>query len=519
MVDSHASAWERDNERRLRRLALALVAIGLLWRFSRYLLRFPIWGDEAMLLTNYFTKGYLDLFGSIDSSQIAPLLFHVSELAAFRWLGASELAVRLPAFLACVGSMVLFWRLSRVLPPLGRTLAVGIFSVSIWPATMGSLTKPYAFDLFFALALLTAAVGWLARPERLGPLLALVLVVPFAITASYPSVFVAGGVGLTLLPTVWKFRSPRVLLLFGLYGVLLIGSFAAHYLFVSLPHLASAVADTDTATAMTHYWEEGFPPHEPLRLGEWLILTHFGQMAAYPLGASNGGSALTVLLCLVGLAWLWRQGQWRLLILTAGTFGLWLLAAALRKYPYGASCRLSQHVAPFYCLLPGLGCSVLILRLKEESRWRAAVAAMVVLGLIGVGGTIRDFLRPYRDLDALWARAVTDDLMKRAGDDPIVAPQDVHSLTSVFQWQLGSHGKPVIYGPDIDWRRLGEGRSLWVFSFGEASLQDETAQLQANLDVMSHHTWRCVEKRPSTIIQPRFDDRLLHCRIYHWVRE
>src|SRR5262249_50883605 len=55
-----ASAWEKDNARLLRRLTLALVAVGFAWRFIHYLLRFPVWGDEAMLLVNYFTKGYLD---------------------------------------------------------------------------------------------------------------------------------------------------------------------------------------------------------------------------------------------------------------------------------------------------------------------------------------------------------------------------------------------------------------------------------------------------------------------------
>src|ERR1700722_20205976 len=147
-----ASIWERENAHRLRWLALALVAIGLAWRSTRYLLHFPIWGDEAMLLVNYFDKGYLDLLGPIEHCQIAPILFHWVERAMVHWLGTGEWAVRLPAFVACLASLALFWRLARLcLPPLACTIAVAILSVSIWPATMGALAKPYAWDLFFSL--------------------------------------------------------------------------------------------------------------------------------------------------------------------------------------------------------------------------------------------------------------------------------------------------------------------------------------------------------------------------------
>ena len=68
------------------------------WFLTRYLLAFPVWGDEAFLLLNYRTRGFADLFGPIDNCQIAPLLFHVAELAVYKWLGTSEIAIRLPAF-------------------------------------------------------------------------------------------------------------------------------------------------------------------------------------------------------------------------------------------------------------------------------------------------------------------------------------------------------------------------------------------------------------------------------------
>jgi hypothetical protein len=514
------TAWERENAARLRWLALALVAVGLAWRCTRYLLRFPIWGDEAMLLVNYFTRGYLDIFGPIEHVQIAPLLFHFAEIFAFRWLGPSELSLRLVPFLACLGSMALFWRLAGLtLPPLARAFAVAVFSVSIWPATMGSLVKPYTLDLFFSLALLVLALTWLARPERLAPLVWLALVAPVAVASSYPSVFIGGAVGLVLLPTVWRTRRPHALAVFGLYGVLLCGTFLAHYLFVSRPHMATSCVACDTMTAMQRYWNEGFPPppSQPLHFLQWLVLAHLGQVAAYPLGASNGGSIGTVALSLVGAVWLWRRGQRRLLALMAASFGLWFVAGALQRYPYAASCRLSQHVAPFYCLLAGLGGAVLVLRLAaDRSRWRAALWTLGLLAAVGVGGTVRDVLKPYRDDDARWARMVANDLLECAGDDPVVLVQDPEHMNPLLTWHLGSRGVRAAPAGEVGWARLGrQARSVWVFYDGPQSPQRQE-HLRGLLE-QGGAGWSCAERQPRLLAQS-LKQPCLHCQAYHWVR-
>ena len=58
----------------------------------------------------------IDLAGPLENCQVAPLLFHAAEWTSLRLLGTSELAVRLPALLACLGSLVLFARLARLKP-------------------------------------------------------------------------------------------------------------------------------------------------------------------------------------------------------------------------------------------------------------------------------------------------------------------------------------------------------------------------------------------------------------------
>jgi hypothetical protein len=518
MRDAHPSAtpWERDRARRLAWLALALVAVGLLWRCTRYLLAFPVWGDEAFLLLNYRTRGFADLFGPIDNCQVAPLLFHAAEMAAYRWLGTSELAVRLPAFLASVGSLALFWRLARLLlPPLGHALAVGILAVSIWPATMGSLVKPYTFDLCFSLALLVPFATWLRRPESARPLVVLLLVTPVAMAASYPAVFVGGGIGCAWLLAVARRREPGVWVLLALYGVLLGGSFAAHYYFVGVPHMSSAFNGTTTAGGMRAYWKDAFPPADPLAFARWWLLIQTGQMAAYPLGAASGGSALTVGLGLVGAAWMWRSGQRLFLAAVAGTFGLWLLAAALGKYPYGSSCRLSQHVAAMYCLLAGMGAAALALRLRSPGG--ATLAAAALLGVVGLGGAARDVLFPYRDRHALQCRAAAREVVARAGADRVLVPYPLGHVDVVVEWYLQQAPRCRLWCWPLDPVEQSRGESsLWVVRYG--SPWDESAEIEGWF-THGGDRWRCVER--GSRFQTYSDDRepIRSLQWYRLVRE
>ena len=52
-----------------------LVVVFLIaWRLLRYLLQFPVWGDEAMLCLNFLDHGYHALTRTLEHGQVAPLL-------------------------------------------------------------------------------------------------------------------------------------------------------------------------------------------------------------------------------------------------------------------------------------------------------------------------------------------------------------------------------------------------------------------------------------------------------------
>jgi hypothetical protein len=505
----------QEQARRLRQVAFALLLLGVLWRCARYLLAFPIWCDEAFVLNNYPSRGYLDLLGPIDGCQIAPLLFHVAELAAFSWLGPGELSVRLPAFLAGVASLFLFWRLARLtLPPAGHTLAVGVLAVSVWPVSLAPQVKPYAFDLFFSLALLVPAASWLRDPSRLTPLLALALVAPVAVTASYPAALVGGAVGLALLPLAWRQR--RAQGPFALYGVLLVGSFAAHYLLVGRQHLASPLPGATTAVGMDRHWDGAFPPADPARFVAWWGRCHAGQLAAYPFPGNRAAGCLTAGLGLVGLGWLWSHRRRRFAAILVLTFALGLVAAALRKYPYGPI-RLSQHVAPHVCLLAGLGAAALLRRVRNErARWAMLLAVTAGMGVYGLRGIALDFARPFRDEPTREVRSVVRGLLRQADGDPVLVFPSPPRAHPVLRWYVGQHGPRIAWGESADWDALARRHcSAWVLSYSHECGEGPT--LEAVLG-QAGRGWRCDGEKEIllTTLGPKGPRH--RCRIFHLAR-
>jgi hypothetical protein len=493
--------WETRHGTALRRLTILFVALGVLWRVGRYLMAMPIWGDEAMLLVNYQTRTYADVFGPIEYCQIAPLLFHWAEMAVFNNLGPSEWSVRLPPLVGSLAGLGLFCILAHLtLSPLPRMLAIAVLSVAIWPATTGSLVKPYSWDLFFAVALLLSFAVWRKERERRWPLVLLCLLAPIALTASYTSVFVAGAIAIAIcISPPPRFREGaggrggslviRFALLV-LYTAIAAATFFAHYHFVGKVHLASTTYGLTTEFGMATFWKDAFPPSEPLQLLIWIPLTFTGEIAAYPIGAQRGGSIVTVAICLLGAWALWKRRQSDLLLLFAAILVLWLIAAAMHKYPMGP-CRLGQHAAPVYCLLAGAGGAELLRQAVPAARIRMGVAAIVILLIaIGIGGMARDVIRPYRDTEARDSQAAVRAILE-ANDAPILVAQSRQDIRiASVRYYLGASDR-VHWN---DWSEIKNQRLLWVVVCAPPAETDETMWFRERL-YRAGQEWTCVEQR------------------------
>ncbi len=394
---------------RFGRWMTAFIVVGLAWRALRYLLAFPVWGDEAFVAWNLLTRDFAGMTRPLEYSEFVPLLFMWVQLGVCRLAGFSEHALRLVPFLCGAGALLLFADFCRrTMRTPATAAAVGIFAVSYYLVRHGAEIKPYAGDAFAAALLLN--LGWRVheRPSR-GRWAALLIVAPTAMWWSYPSAFVIGGVGLLLLVDAWRRPWGWAWPALGAYGLLIGASFASMYLLYARPQRQAGewIAHTET-------WRGSFPPVlRPLELPGWLLEVHTGNLVAHPVGGKKGGSTATLLLVLAGIASTWRRSR-PVMIVLLGPAALNFIAAAMRAYPYGTSARVSLHLAPAICWLAGEGLAAALAFLSRRgtaagggpapgagttgqavSMRLFGVVAGVIL-LIGLGGIVRDVLQPYK---------------------------------------------------------------------------------------------------------------------------
>jgi hypothetical protein len=405
----------------------AFVALGVFIRLARYLLNFPLWCDEAYVAANFLDRGYEELLAPLDFGQVGPPLFLWIELTAVKLLGYSEWSLRLFPLVCGVGSVFLFRHVAaRLLSGVALLAAVGIFAVSYAPVRHAVEVKPYASDLFVALVLLALALKWRSEPRRTRWLWALTAAMPFAVVLSYPAVFVAGGVSLAVFADLWKCGQRRPWLAWTAYTAALVLSFAALFLGVGRAQYDNSVA----SAATTDFWASRFPPlTEPLRLAVWMLEQHTGRMFGYPVGGDHGGSAVVFACCAAAVVVLRRRRRSTVLVLLLAPFALNLVAAALHRYPYGGSARVTQHLAPMICILAGLGAAALLARLRDPAHRRAASGALAVsLAIFGGGQMLRDIVHPYKQLYDQELRDFVRFLGREKANDAVLAcmSRDLH---------------------------------------------------------------------------------------------
>jgi hypothetical protein len=392
-----------------RRWLLALMILGVVLRLTRYLLRFPLWEDEAMLSANLIDRGYGQLLEPLHYCQVAPTLFLWAQLTVVKLLGFHEYSLRLIPFLCGLLSLPLFQHVAgRLLQGTPRVLAVGLFAVAYPMTRYSAEAKPYGCDLLVALALLALVIEWLRRPDQARWLWCLAAVVGPAVGFSFPAIFMAGGLSLVLaavmirdrrmLATMWQ---PWVV-----YNVVLVGSFAA-VLIVS----KAAVGEINQQTMEDVHWASTFPPlSQPLKLPLWLLETHAGAMLGYPVGGPNWGSTISLLFAIAGIVALVRRGQRLLVGLLLAPLALNFIAAALHRFPYGGHARMTLFLAPGFCTLIAVGLAAALAWIEVRRRGASLARLsrpsilLALLALLGGGSWLRDVTQPYKSTTTLRAR-------------------------------------------------------------------------------------------------------------------
>lgn len=487
-LDVTGFALSAHEQRRIAQATVAFVALGVALRLLRYLLRFPLWGDEAFVAVNFFEQSYADLLRPLDYHQVCPPVFLWAELTSVRLFGFSEYSLRLVPCLASIASLLLFWRFAQgALRGVALLVAVALFAVAYYPIRHGGEVKPYATDLFAALLLLTIFGEWLRRPNNSRWLWALVAALPLAVWLSYPTVFVAGGIGLALACQAWKRSNALLRLPLLAYGVVLLAAFGGL-------QYVTALAQYDRefgAGRMGDYWQKAFPPLDrPLALVGWLVREHTGYTFAYPIGGRNGASTLTFISFVAGAAMLWRARRRTLLLACVAPFALAFIAAAMHRYPYGGSTRLMLYLAPAVCLVAALGATSLW-ALGRELKFRryGIVLSLGVLAVLGAAQGVRDLVQPYKTIYDERDRAFADWLWndKAHGVEMVCVYRDLGLDFFPLNWEWGHSARYLsnqrIYSPrhrgsaqPLDWNAISAEHPLVCVVYWVGDLQRDDAK-------------------------------------------
>jgi hypothetical protein len=417
-----------------------IVGLGLGLRGYHYLRDPSVWHDEAALVLNVLHKGFAELFGPLLFAEAAPPLFLWLEKAVTLVLGDGTYALRLVPFLASCASLLLFVPVARrLLSPSAVPWAVLLFACSdnlLWHTCEA---KPYAVEVLCAVGLL--AVYCRARAWPLGrQFLLYALLGPLLIWLAYPGCFLCGGLLVALLPAVWRSRSARIWLGYGILGITIAAAFAA---------LVLGPIRAQRCPEMTSCWEDHFPPWDrPLKVPVWLVAStcEIGRYCCRPTGQALAGVAV------VGLILFWRRGRRDVVALTAVPVGLALAASCLRAYPYGGT-RVLVYAAPAFVLWTAEAVPVLTAWLGTRARLgTAALGAGLLLpgALCGYRAAV-----PWERADCSGASAYV--LAHRRPNDAVAGN---HWEYSYYFRHLGPMLHPY---PDVPHE---PGTRLWLVTSG-----------------------------------------------------
>ncbi|MCS7178325.1 MAG: glycosyltransferase family 39 protein [Anaerolineae bacterium] len=318
----HHQAWPRG-------ALLATLALGIAARLAQYLGNRSLWLDEAYLALNILNRDFSGLLRPLDHHQVAPPLFLWAVKLAVSLGGDSEMVLRLVPLIGSILALPLFYRLARgVLSPLGAWLATAMLAWSQPLIYYASEVKPYATDALTSVAACALTLPLIERPMANQPPCCRVLLtgvlgalMPWF---SYPSVFVLGGLALSMLiPPLLQRRyrwALRLLIPPALWGLSLLVLYGVV--------LRSGLSDP----FLRAFWREFFAPFPPRSLADlyWYLQAWF-DFLVFAGGLPFYG--LATFAWLAGAITLWRAGRRALALALVLPLPAAATASMLHLYP------------------------------------------------------------------------------------------------------------------------------------------------------------------------------------------
>lgn len=239
-----------------RALTAVVAALGCALVIGQWADARPLWLDEEMIALNYRDRSFASLAGRLWLEQSAPLGWLALQRGSLLALGSGELSVRLiPSAFGIATIACAAWIGFRWLTPVGSVTLVLLCSFGQWLSFYSVESKHYSADTFFGLLLPALAVAVSESPsdDRLERrMLAWGALAALGQWISVGALLVLPACGLMLAVTSLRRPGHRAWRSLILAGLLIVGSFAAHYL-LALRHARES-------QFFQEFWTFAFPP-------------------------------------------------------------------------------------------------------------------------------------------------------------------------------------------------------------------------------------------------------------------
>jgi hypothetical protein len=306
----------------------------------------------------------------------------------FELLGGSDLALRLPQFVAGVAVVLLAAHLARRLfAAPGFIIAVGAFALSVHLIRFSAEAKPYQMDALasvLAVAFAARLFGERAALE-VRDLIVLLIGGVAAVALSFPAAFVLAGLGgaLFLREVMARRWTPAA-------GVAVVSALWLA-LFVTLQSATHQSAGQNL-DVMQAGWQRDFAPFPPSSFDDikWYFTAFFG-LFSYNFGA--GAAIAGVLATAVGaIALMRRNALWGLVLLAP--IALALMAASLQLYPFKQ--RLLLFAAPLLYFLAAAGVDAAASTIRARGVATGVAAILILHGFASaIWGAFTYFPAPF----------------------------------------------------------------------------------------------------------------------------
>jgi hypothetical protein len=439
------------------------VTLGLALRWFHYWRDPSMWHDEAALVLNVLGKSFGEMFGPLFFNEAAPPFYLVIERAACLIGDDSTLVLRLLSFLASCLALILMAYVARSLLSAASvpwaTLLMACSDRLLWHSCEA---KPYAIDVCCA-AVLAAVYCRTNHWPLTRQFLAYGLVAPAFIFLSFPACFVFGAVVLILLPSVWRVKTIRTWVAFGLFNTVLASSFAALYF---------GPIQAQRCGPLTECWEYAFANWDRWWTVPWWTLGSTLDVVRYDLEPT--GHALGALAGLGGI-FLWRAGRRKVVVLLLTPSVLGVLAAYCHAYPW-AGARVDIYTLPATALLIAAAVPPLWTYLWPRLWPGAVLLAVLVLAPLELAIYRTFVVWPRADCHAAAAYV----LAHRQPTEPVAATHWEYRYYFrnmepglIPMDELSSRREPLRWWVIVDSTYLGRKARAHYFPHSDWSIRDE----------------------------------------------